>query len=142
MNGFLLDTNCISEVVRPRPDRRVVDWLDDTDERLLYLSVLTLGEIRKGVAGLAPGKRRAQLETWLETDLLTRFAERILPIDIVVANRWGLLTAEARRKGRSISSIDALLAATCLHHELTLVTRNVIDFVETHVKLLNLWETG
>ena len=140
MNGFLLDTNCISELVRPQPEPNVLNWMEAIDEATLYLSVLTLGEIRKGVAGLAPGRRRAQLETWLDTDLLTRFARRILPIDMAVANRWGLLTAEARRKGRSISSIDALLAATCLHHELTLVSRNVSDFAGTSVGLLNLWE--
>ena len=85
MNGFLLGTNCISEVVSPRPERRVLDWLDRTDEALLHLSVLTLGEIRKGIAGLAQGKRRTQLESWLETDLPARFSGRILTIDRSVA---------------------------------------------------------
>ncbi len=139
MSGFLLDTNCISEVVSPRPERRVLEWIDRTDEALLHLSVLTLGEIRKGIAGLATGKRRAQLEGWLETDLTVRFAGRILPIDRLVADRWGSISAEAKRKGKTVASIDALLAATALHFDLTLVTRNTSHFAPTRVSLLNLW---
>jgi predicted nucleic acid-binding protein len=139
VSGFLLDTNCISEVVSPRPERRVLEWIDRTDEALLHLSVLTLGEIRKGIAGLATGKRRAQLEGWLETDLTVRFAGRILPIDRLVADRWGSISAEAKRKGKTVASIDALLAATALHFDLTLVTRNTSHFAPTRVSLLNLW---
>jgi predicted nucleic acid-binding protein len=101
--------------------------------------VLTLGEIRKGIAGLATGKRRAQLEGWLETDLTVRFAGRILPIDRLVADRWGSISAEAKRKGKTVASIDALLAATALHFDLTLVTRNTSHFAPTRVSLLNLW---
>jgi predicted nucleic acid-binding protein len=140
VNGFLLDTNCISEVVSPRPERRVLEWMDATDESLLHLSVLTMGEIRKGVAGLFSGKRRSQLESWLGVDLPARFAGRILSIDRAVADRWGLISAEAKRKGRTLASIDALLAATALHFELTLVTRNAGDFAPTHVSLLNPWQ--
>src|SRR5579859_4003579 len=119
MTGFLLDTNCISEIVRPKPEPCVMEWLDAADERLLYLSVLTLGEIRKGVAGLTQGKRRAHLEGWLEVDLQARFFGRILPIDSAIADRWGLLAAESKRKGKTLSVIDGLLAATALHHNLT-----------------------
>jgi predicted nucleic acid-binding protein len=139
VSGFLLDTNCISEVVSARPERRVLEWLDRIDEALLYLSVLTLGEIRKGVAGLASGKRRAQLEGWLETDLPARFAGRILPIDSLIADRWGSISADAKRKGKTVGSIDALLAATALHFELTLVTKNTRHFASTRVSILNLW---
>jgi predicted nucleic acid-binding protein len=139
VSGFLLDTNCISEVVSPRPERRILEWLDRTDEALLHLSVLTMGEIRKGVAGLAQGKRRTQLEGWLEIDLPARFAGRILPVDRLVADRWGAISAEAKRKGKPVSSIDALLAATALHFDLTLVTKNTSDFAPTRVSLLNLW---
>src|SRR5260370_375447 len=124
MSGFLLDTNCISELVRSRPEPRVLKWMEAADESLLYLSVLTLGEIRKGVAGLPQGSRRTQLESWLELDLQARFAERILLIDASVADRWGLLAAEAKRKGRALSAIDGLLAATALHHNLTIVSRS------------------
>ena len=91
MSGFLLDTNCISEAVRVHPEPRVLSWLGAADESLLHLSVLTLGEIRKGVAALAQSKRRTLLETWLEVELQARFAGRILPIDAGVADRWGVL---------------------------------------------------
>jgi|SRR5579871_3612121 len=140
MSGFLLDTNCISELVRLQPDQRVLDWMNAADENLLYVSVLTFGEIRKGVAGLPQGKRRTQLETWLELDLQARFSGRILAVDTAVANRWGLLAAGAKRKGRPLSAIDGLLAATALHHDLTIVSRNVNDFAVTQVPIVNPWE--
>src|SRR5690242_17635854 len=123
MNGYLLDTNCISELVRPKPEPRVTEWIEAADENLLYLSVLTLSEIRKGVSGLAPGRRRTRLETWLEVDLQARFSGRIVPIDSAIAGRWGLLAAEAKRKGRTLSVIDGLLAATALLRNLTVVSR-------------------
>src|SRR5215471_16952734 len=140
MSGFLLDTNCVSELVRAKPERRVLEWTDATDEDLLYLSVLTLGEIRKGIAGLAQGKRRTHLETWLEVDLQARFSGRILAIDFVIADRWGLLAAESKRKGKTLSVIDGLLAATALHHNLTVVSRNDRDFTAAEVQVLNPWE--
>lgn len=140
MSGFLLDTNCISEVVRVTPERSVTEWIEGADENLLYLSVLTLGEIRKGVAGLSPGKRRMHLETWLEVELRARFSGRILPIDSAIADRWGFLAAEAKRKGKALSTVDGLLAATALHHNLTIVSRNVSDFADTQVPLLNPWQ--
>jgi predicted nucleic acid-binding protein len=114
--------------------------MEEADESLLYLSVLTLGEIRKGVACLPQSRRRSQLEAWLEQDLQVRFAGRILPIDAAVADRWGLLAAEAKRKGQTISSIDGLLAATAMQHNLTIVSRNVSDFANTHAAVLNPWE--
>jgi toxin FitB len=140
MSGFLLDTNCISEIVRVRPDPRVEKWIDAADERLLYLSVLTLGEIRKGLAGLAPGKRRMQLETWLDAELQARFSGRILTVDAAVADRWGFLSADVKRRGKPLSAIDGLLAATALHHNLTIVSRNVADFINTQVPVLNPWK--
>ncbi len=139
MSGYLLDTNCISEVVSAKPNTRVLEWLDSADESTLFLSVLTVGEIRKGIAGLAPGRRRTQLESWLERELPTRFAGRILTIDTAVADRWGVLAGEAKRKGKPLASIDGLLAATALEFDLTLVTRNGGDFAATRVSLLNLW---
>lgn len=140
MSGFLLDTKCISELVRSKPEPRVLAWMESTNETLLYISVLTLGEIRKGVAGLPQSKRRTQLETWLELELQLRFAGRILPIVASVADRWGLLAAEAKRKGISLSAIDGLLAATAIDHNLTIVSRNVADFANTQVSILNPWE--
>jgi predicted nucleic acid-binding protein len=139
MRGFLLDTNGISELVRPKPDPRVVEWMESADESQLYLSVLTLGEIRKGVAELVHGRRRANLEAWLDVELQGRFRERILPIDAAIADQWGQLTATAKRKGKTLPVIDGLLAATALHHNLTLVTRNISDFVIASVPVLNPW---
>jgi predicted nucleic acid-binding protein len=140
MSGFLLDTNCISELVRNKPEPRVLEWMEAADESLLYLSVLTLGEIRKGVAGLPRGKRQTQLEMWLELDLQARFSGRILSIDAPIADRWGLMAAEAKGKGRALSAIDGLLAATALQHSLTIVSRNISDFANTQVPTLNPWE--
>jgi predicted nucleic acid-binding protein len=139
VSGYLLDTNCISEVVRPNPEPRVLRWLEATDERLLHLSVLTLGEIRKGVAALPLSKRRMHLESWLELELPTRFSGRVLSIDVAIADRWGILAADAKRKGMSIAAIDGLLAATALHLNLTLVSRNVNDFASTPVVLFDPW---
>ena len=140
MSGFLLDTNCISELISPRPQPDVVSWLEAVDEGLLYLSVMTLGEIRKGVALLAQGKRRTRLETWLEVDLQARFFGRILPIDAAVADRWGVLAAEGKRSGKPLAVIDGLLAATALEYNLTVVSRNAGDFAHTHVSVLNPWK--
>ena len=140
MSGFLLDTNCVSELVRLTPDPRVLDWMESADESLLYLSVLTLGEIRKGIAVLPQSKRRTRLETWLEIDLQTRFGSRILPIDSAIADRWGFLAAETRAKGKVLSIIDGLVAATAIHHRLTVVSRNVSDFRNTLVQVLSPWE--
>src|SRR5258708_3850714 len=140
MSRFLLDTNCISELVRPKPERRVIEWMEAADEAMLYLSVLTVGEIRKGIAALAQGKRRTRLETWLEVELQGRFTGRIVPIDVAIADRWGFIAAEAKRKGKTLSIIDGLLAATALHHNLTVVSRNASDFTNTQVPVLNPWE--
>jgi predicted nucleic acid-binding protein len=141
MSGFLLDTNCISELVVPRPDSKVLNWMETADEALLYLSVLTLGEIRKGLALLSQGVRRTRLETWLEIELQSRFSGRILPIDAAIADRWGLLEAYAKSKGKPVSTIDLLLAATALHYNLTMATRNVADFSGFSVPVLNPWES-
>jgi predicted nucleic acid-binding protein len=141
MSGFLVDTNVLSEAVRTKPEPRVLDWIGAADETLLYLSVLTLGEIRKGLALLPQGKRRTRIEAWLDVEVQSRFAGRILPITSAVADRWGLLTAEARKKVRPLATIDALLAATALEHNFTIVTRNIRDFRDTHVLLLNPWDS-
>ncbi len=136
MSGFLLDTNVISEPTRPRPEAKVIDWLRSTDESLLYLSVLTLGEIRKGVAIHPDRVRRVKLEAWLARDLALRFAGRILAIDQNVAERWGRITAAA---GQPVPVIDSLLAATALEHNLTFVTRNTQDVAALPVATFNPW---
>lgn len=138
MSGFLLDTNVISELVRPRPEPKVIAWVAATDENLLYLSVLTLGEIRKGVASLKEASRRVTLEAWLDSDLAIRFKGRTLGVDEAVADRWGRLAAQAGAK-TALPVIDGLLAATALQHNLTLVTRNTKDFAGTNVPVFNPW---
>ena len=140
MSGFLLDTNCISELVRPKPEPRVLEWMDAADETMLHISVITLGEIRRGASLRFPDKRRRRLETWLEVELSARFAGRVLPVDAPVAYRWGLLTADAERRGKKLPVIDALLAATALHYDLTVISRNTKDFVNAQVQVLNPWE--
>ena len=140
MSGFLLDTNIISELVKPKPEANVTEWVKNTDESLLYLSVLTLGEIRRGIAALPQSRRRATLEAWLDKDLRARFESRILVIDQEVADRWGLLTAAARNSGIVLPVIDGLLAATALEHNLTLVTRDTGQIPSMGVAVFNPWE--
>ena len=142
MSGFLLDTNVISEFNRRgEPNRRVRQWLEAADTDSLYTSVLTLGEIRFGVELLPPGKRRTQLEQWLDRDVPEWFEGRILPVDQSISDRWGFVRAQAQMKGRPLSVIDALLAATALQHNLTIVSRNVSDFEVVGLAVVNPWES-
>jgi toxin FitB len=140
VSGFLLDTNIISELVKPKPEANVTAWVENTDESLLYLSVLTLGEIRRGIAALPQSRRRATWGAWLDKDFCARFEGRILAIDQEVADRWGLLTAAARNSGIVLPVIDGLLAATALEHNLTLVTRDTGQIPSTGVAVFNPWE--
>ena len=140
MSGFLLDTIIVSELVKPKPEANVTEWVQNIDESLLYLSVLTLGEIRRGIAALLQSRRRANLEAWLDKDLRARFDGRILVIDQEVADRWGLLTAAARNSGIVLPVIDGLLAATALEHNLTLVTRDTGQIPSMGVAVFNPWE--
>lgn len=137
---FLLDTNAISEWVKPRPDPGVVRWFDQVDEDRTYLSVITLGEIRKGVARLADGRRRDRLDRWLSDELPDRFSDRILPVTTAVADQWGHLLARAETAGKKIDGTDALIAATALVHSLQVVTRNIAHFQPTGVHILRLWQ--
>jgi predicted nucleic acid-binding protein len=140
VSGFLLDTNVISELVKRRPDAKVTTWISTVDEDLLYLSFLTLGEIRKGIASLpTTTARRASLEAWLDHDLALRFSGRILPIEHAVADRWGRISAAVAAKKMVLPVIDGLLAATALHHNLILVTRNSRDIEPTSVPVFNPW---
>lgn len=141
MSGFLLDTNVVSELIKPKPEPKVVRWIDSTVESLIFLSVLTIGEIRKGINLQADSVRRAKLEAWLAADVRTRFEDRILAIDDSVAERWGLMTAKARSERKhQLPVIDGLLAATAQHYNLILVTRNVDDVEPTGISILNPWD--
>ena len=134
--SYLLDTNVISELVRPRPAQSVLAWFKNIPSEALHISVLTLGEIRKGIENMPDGARREKLRLWLEHELADWFGSRILPVDIPVADRWGRLVAQI---GRPVPSIDSLLAATALHHELRLVTRNQKDFDYPGLEVVNPW---
>jgi predicted nucleic acid-binding protein len=138
--GFLLDTNVASELMKRRPSRQVVRWVEETPEVLLHLSVISLGEIRKGIDLLDDeDPRRAALQSWLDRDVRVRFAGRLLAFDEGVAERWGQLESVAKRRRVTLPTIDAQLAATALHHGLTLVTRNTADVQPTGVPAVNPW---
>ena len=125
---FLLDTNVVSEWVKPRPEPRVVRWLADVDEDRVFISVVSVGELRHGIARLPAGRRRERLDEWLRDELPQRFEGRVLPIDVTIANAWGTIVAQRERAGRPISTMDAFMAATADVHGLTLVTHNASDF--------------
>jgi len=139
--SYLVDTNVISELRRKQPDMHVVQWFSARSAQSLFVSVLTLGEIRKGIEALdhdrADEARRQALRDWLEVDLPTFFLGRILSIDLPVVDRWGKLLAQVRRP---LPAIDSLLAATALHHNLTMVSRNVRDFAGFDLTVINPWE--
>lgn len=137
--SYLLDTNVLSELKRRSPDVGVVEWFARRPASTLYLSVLTLGEVRKGIEGLADTGRRTVLLDWLETDLPAFFSSRMLPVDVRVADRWGRLQAAS---GRPVPAIDSLLAATALAHDLMLVTRNVRDFIGFGLQVIDPWSAA
>ena len=137
--NFLLDTNVLSEVRRPVPDARVLAWLDQVDEDRVYLSVISIAEIARGVALLEDGRRKAELALWLEHDLPHRFGSRILDVDSLTALTWGRMLAEAKQAGRGLSVMDGWIAASANRHALTLVTRNIRDFAQLDLELFDPW---
>ena len=141
MNGFLLDTNIPSETLRPAPEARVVDWLRTQNKDSQFLSVVTLGELRRGIILLPQAaRRRTRLELFIEGDVPLWFGRRILPVTQAVAERWGVLDGERQLAGRPLNIADGLIAATALEHGLTLVTRNVKDFADLSLTILNPWD--
>jgi toxin FitB len=137
---YLLDTNAISELVAKQPSSKVIDWLDDTDDSLIYLSVITIGEIKKGIERLPDSKRKTALRDWLTDELLLRFQGHIVPVDTEVMLTWGVLTAMLEQKGRKLPAMDSLVAAIALQGQFVLVTRNEADFADTGVTILNPWQ--
>ena len=140
MRRFLLDT-CVISDVRANANAGLTEWLAGTDAGTLYLSVVTIGEIAWGIERLPSGKKRATLERWLRDDVLEAFGGRILPVDLGVVGTWGRVRANAERHGNNADSLDTLVAAIAVHHDLILVTRNERDFAGTAVPLLNPWTT-
>ena len=138
--SFLLDTNVISEWARPQWDEGVVAWFAEEDEDRIYMSVASFAEIRFGIERLPAGKRREQLAAWLADDLPNRFEGRILEIDHRVAEAWGVMMARGQRLGANVTAMDAFFAATADVHGLILVTRNVRDFAQLGIRLLNPWQ--
>jgi predicted nucleic acid-binding protein len=136
---YLLDTCVVSELIARHPHPDVVRWVDRVDEDMLFLSVITIGEVQRGVARIHDSPRKRELQAWLQDDLLVRFGERILPIDVEVMLAWGELAAQLDRQGRRMPAMDSVIAATCLGRGLTLVTRDVADFLHSGVELLNPW---
>ena len=136
---WLVDTVTISETTRPRPNAAVLRWFEGHEEWSWYVSVLTIGELHKGILRLAEGPRRTKLQQWLDVDLRKRCAGRILPVDVEIAETWGRLCAQAERLGRTLPAVDSLLAATALQHGLIVVTRNVEDFAAAGVTVENPW---
>jgi hypothetical protein len=138
----LLDTNVISEWVRPRPDPGVITWLAEVDEDRVYLSVITLAQLRHGIERMDRGSRRQRLDAWLTDELPLRFEGRVLPVDAPVAEAWGRIVAARAGLGRPIGAMDAFIAATAKTHELTLVTRNAADFEPSLETIVNPWRQG
>jgi toxin FitB len=140
--SYLLDTNLLSEPMRPGPDTGVLTWLAAADEDDVFVSAISFLEIRCGIHRLAPGKKQSQLESWLRSELRNRFAERIIPVDADVAEMAGRLIAASERKGRPIEARDACIAGTAVLYGLTLVTRNVSDFEVVLDAVLSPWSRG
>jgi len=139
VTGWLLDTNILSELRRPRPDTKVVAFVESKPLDLLFVSVVTFAEIRFGIERLADAGRRAELNDWLAQKVRPMFEHRVLPVSEDVMVKWRLLVEDGRATGHTYSQPDLIIAATALHHGLTIVTRDTSDFERAHVPVLNPW---
>lgn len=137
--NYLLDTCVISELTKKHPEKKVLQWLETQKEDSLYLSVLTLGEIQKGIHRLPDSKKKHALSLWVQHDLCQRFEGRILPLDQAVCQLWGKIQGEAETRGKTIPVIDSLIAATALAHQLFVVTRNSSDMEKSGVQMVDPW---
>jgi predicted nucleic acid-binding protein len=137
--NFLLDTNVISELVKPSPDPQVWQWVDAVPDSQIFISAITVGEIAHGIEQLPASARRMRYELWFEHEILARYADRIIVLDTSVMLRWGALVATLTALGRVLPAFDSLVAATALTHHIGLVTRNTQHFAETGVLLINPW---
>ena len=139
MTGYLLDTNVVSELIKPSPDARVAAWIRATEETDLHLSVLTFAEIRYGIEKLPQGTRRERLRRWMDADLADRFEGRILGVDRAIGELWGVIMARGFAVSVRLPVMDTLLAATAEHHAMTMVTRNIRDFARAGIATLDPW---
>ena len=137
--SWLLDTCVVSELVRPRPKASVVHWVMEREESELFLSVLTIGELEKGIAKLPDDPKRTALEKWVRRELADRFRGRLLEVDSAVLTRWGTASGKSEASGRPLPVIDCLIAATSLQHGLTVVTRNTADLEQCGARCVNPW---
>jgi len=137
--NYLIDTCVVSELIKDKPDRRVAKWVDGCDEESLYLSVLTIGEIQKGIARLGSGARKSLLQKWLDSDLRQRFLGRVLPVSEAVLVAWGNIQGKAEAAGAPLPTIDGLLGATAIVHHCAIVTRNENDLAATGAEIINPW---
>lgn len=137
---YLLDTCVISEIIKQTPSVKVTKWIKTEDEANFFISVLTIGELHKGIEKLTESQRKDTLHNWVENDLKERFSNKIIGIDIQVAMIWGKIQGMTERIGKPMPAIDSLIAATGITHHLTVVTRNTSDMKESGVALLNPWE--
>ena len=140
--NYLLDTNVISEPLKLRPDSSVLGWLATADEDCLFLSVITIAEIRKGIEEIGAGRRRDSLTAWLYDELAVRFEDRILDVNLAIASVWGKIIARSEELGTNLGAIDGFFAATAEAYDLTLVTRNTKDFAKLGLMLLNPWKVS
>jgi predicted nucleic acid-binding protein len=137
--SYLLDTCVLSEFTKRQPDRKVAQWVSTADELSLYMSVISIGEIQKGIVRLPDSPRKDDLTKWLQSELMPRFGNRLLVLDTSILLAWGALTARIEAAGKQMPAIDSLIAATALHHDLILVTRNQDGFVLSQVRIVNPW---
>lgn len=139
--NFLLDTCVISELIKIQHNQNVIDWVNSCAEETFFLSSLTIGEIQKGISKLPNSKKKSTLQNWLDKSLFVRFDRRILPIDAIVAQKWGEILSFSEKNGYRLPAIDSLIAATAIVHNMTLVTRNTQDMVHSGVSLHNPWQS-
>ncbi|MGV1908731.1 PIN domain-containing protein [Agrobacterium cavarae] len=138
---LLLDTNVLSEVTKPRPNKDVLTWLHELDEDRTFISIVSIAEIRRRVALMDKGRKQDALDKWLTDDLPQRFENRIIPVEGLVARAWGDLMALAKRGGRGLASMDGMIAATAVAHQLSLATRNTKDFEGLGINIIDPWKT-
>jgi len=138
--NYLIDTCILSEFTRRIPDEKVIQWIDNIEEEKLFLSVITIGEIQRGIERLHESHRKTEQLVWMNNQLIERFAQRIIPLDTGTLCLWGSLSARLESSGIPMPVMDSLIAATALQHNLVIVSRNVSNFVPCGVQIINPWE--